>query len=202
MQLAKVQSKATVMRGGLDQVTPTFSLPEGYLTYAVNFEVAVTGGYSRVKGYERADGRPAPSAAAYTIVQLNGFPSAPAVGTAVNQLTSLATGVIAAYGADYLVLTKVVGTFDTSHAVNKTAGAVLIGTAVAKTYTLTAKQRAEYLNAAADIYRADITAVGSTAGVGPVLGVFNYNDILYAFRPLAAAPTTQGLWKATSSGWS
>ena len=39
------------LQGGLDLVTPTLSLPPGIARSAVNFEVAITGGYTRIAGY-------------------------------------------------------------------------------------------------------------------------------------------------------
>ena len=55
------------LQGGLDLVTPTLSLPPGVARDSVNFEVAITGGYSRIPGYERYDGRPNPSDAIYNL---------------------------------------------------------------------------------------------------------------------------------------
>ncbi len=200
IQMPSVQHKTTVLRGGLDQITPSLSLAAGYVTYAVNFECATSGGYSRIKGYERKDGRASPSDGVYTIVQVFAFQNTPAVGSTLTGNTSGATGVIAALGNTWLVLTKVTGTFTSTEVVK--VGATVVGTAIAQDFTVTAKQRAQYLNAVADIYRADIKAVGDTAGTGSVLGVFVYNDDLYAFRALSATPTLQGLWKATTGGWS
>ena len=59
------------LRGGLDLVTPTLSLPSGVARDAVNYEVSITGGYSRIAGYERFDGRPNPSDATYTLLTVN-----------------------------------------------------------------------------------------------------------------------------------
>jgi hypothetical protein len=61
--------------GGLDLTTPSLRLQPGALRDALNFEVAQFGGYSRVEGYERIDGRASPSAAVYSIVQVRGFSS-------------------------------------------------------------------------------------------------------------------------------
>jgi hypothetical protein len=66
--------------GGLDQTTPSLRLQPGALSDALNFEVAPFGGYSRIDGYERVDGRPSPSAAAYTIVQVASVANLPDFG--------------------------------------------------------------------------------------------------------------------------
>jgi len=194
-----VQHPVTMLRGGMDQVTPSLSLPSGYCIDAINFECSITGGYSRIKGYERLDGRPAPSAATYTVVQIASFLATPTVGQTLANAAATASGVIAAIASNYMVLTKVTGTFGDTDEVK--VGATTIGFAVPFDGTISSLQRAQYLNAAADIYRADITAVGGAAGTGSVLGAFNYKDVWYAFRALAATPTLAGLWKSTTGGW-
>lgn len=190
---------ATVLRGGLDQITPTLSLMAGFCIDAINYECSTTGGYSRIKGYERFDGRAAPSDATYTIVQITGFINVPTIGQTLTGATSAATGVITVIGANYVLVTSVTGTFSSSELV-EVAG-LDIGNTVPITVTLTPILRAQALNAAADVYRALITAVGGAAGTGSVLGVFLYNDAVYAFRGLTATPTLAGLWKSTGAGW-
>lgn len=48
------------MRGGVDEETPPLSIPPGSLIGCLNYESAPSG-YRRIDGYERFDGRPAPS---------------------------------------------------------------------------------------------------------------------------------------------
>jgi len=75
------------LQGGLDLVTPTLSLPPGIARSAVNFEVAITGGYTRIAGYERFDGQPNPSDAVYGAITVASASNL-AVG---NTFTNLAT---------------------------------------------------------------------------------------------------------------
>lgn len=199
VQLPTVRQATTLLRGGLDLITPTQSLPAGYATYSINFECSSKGGYSRIQGYERVDGRTAPSSARATIVQMLSIVSTPALGSTLTGDTSGATGLVARIVGNLIVLTGVVGTFNDSEVVK--VGIVTIGTTTTPNYTLTAQDQAENLNACADVYRNLITAVGGAAGTGPVLGVFNYNGQLYAWRALSATPTQQGLWRATTGGW-
>ena len=73
--------------GGLDTSTAPMSVPEGCLIGSQNYqERVVDGGYERVAGYERFDGRPWPSNA--EITALLGSPAWTA-GAAVG---SIATG--------------------------------------------------------------------------------------------------------------
>jgi hypothetical protein len=189
--------------GGLDQTTPILRLNPGSLRDVVNFECLQSGGYGRIAGYERFDGRPSPSAAIYTLVQVSSFTNVPTVSQTITQAASGATGVIAAVnnvsGAYYVILTKVTGTFDSTHAL--TVGATPIGTAITQTATLTSKQQAQYIAAAADIYRADI---GAVPGSGHILGVvgmtFSGVDYVFAFRNNVGG-TAAALYKSTSSGW-
>ena len=48
---------------GLDLETPAWVCPPGRLRDSLNYEIANEGGYRDVTGYERFDGRTAPSAA-------------------------------------------------------------------------------------------------------------------------------------------
>jgi hypothetical protein len=83
--------------GGLDLTTPSLRLQPGALRDCLNFAVEQFGGYSRIEGYERVDGRASPSAATYIIVEMAaGFFNNPAVGQIVTQDVSGATGTIIA----------------------------------------------------------------------------------------------------------
>ena len=52
--------------GGEDLVTPPISKKPGRLLYSNNYEPGKAGGYARIEGYERFDGRPKPSEASIT----------------------------------------------------------------------------------------------------------------------------------------
>jgi hypothetical protein len=51
------------MAGGLDLVTPSLQKSPGRCIDALNYEPTTVGGYRRINGYERFDGRPSPTAA-------------------------------------------------------------------------------------------------------------------------------------------
>src|SRR5512146_655202 len=196
-------SAAGVSPGGLDLTTPSLSLQPGALRAALNFECSQTGGYARIGGYERVDGRPSPSSASYTTVQLVSFTNVPSVGDSIAQATSGATGTVAAVyngnDASYLAVTKTSGTFDDSHAI--TSGATPIGMATPTTVVVSGLLNAQYLAAAADIYRADIDAVPGSGNVLGVVGMtFGGVAEKYAFRANAGG-TAVDIYKASSSGW-
>lgn len=186
--------------GGLDVVTPALRIPSGFVRAAQNFEIAPNGGYKFLTGYERLDGRDKPSDASYTILAAT-ITGAYAVGNTLTGVTSGATGVIAAVADDesYFVLTKVTGTFD-EVGEDLQIAAVTIATCDAVGVldgASTAKLHAQYNNAAADIYRADITEV---PGSGNILGLVLYNDVWYAWRNNAGG-TAAAIYKSSAAGW-
>jgi len=195
-----VEHPATILRGGLDQITPAVILDPGFCIDAVNFECATSGGYSRIKGYERFDGRPFPSGAIYSLIQFASFTTPPTIGQILTGSISTATGTVAFVGTNYVIVTKLsVAQFITTDIITQT-GPVTIGTMINQTVAVNAQLRALYKAAAADILRADIQPVGGAAGAGTVLGCFVFNDIYYAFRANAAL-TAVNLWKSSATGW-
>lgn len=184
------------MNGGLDLVTPTLSLPPGVARDALNFEASITGGYTRIAGYERYDGRPNPSDALYSIITVN-LSATVNVGDTIVGGTSAATGYVISTSTNQLVYTKGTGVFVVGEAIK--VGGVTKGTmtALGAATTTTSKQAAEYLNLAADAYRADI---GAVPGSGPIRGVAYYNGVVYAWRNNTGG-TAMAIYKSTTSGW-
>jgi hypothetical protein len=114
-----------------------------------------------------------------------------------NATTSFGT-IIAIPSATSVVLTKITGTFSTG---NIKVGGVVVGTvlgAQVQDGAATALLHAQYRNLAADVYRALIAAI---PGSGNILGVWLYNDVVYAFRNDAGG-TKAVMYKSTASGWS
>lgn len=187
-----------VMAGGLDVMTPPFQLKPGFCRAAQNFECSIYGGYRRIAGYERFDGRLKPSDATYTVLAASSITGGVS-GDTLTGATSGATGTIIAVTSAAFILTKTTGTYQAAENLQVAAAtkgvcsaAGVIGGAA------TAKLNAQYKNLAADVYRALITAV---PGSGKVLGVNLYNDVLYAFRN-AVGGATAAMYKSTAAGWS
>jgi hypothetical protein len=76
-------------------------------------------------------------------------------------------------------------------------GANVVGTSIAATQGISAIQNSTYLGLAANVYRANITAV---PGSGAALGAVLYKDTLYAFRANAGG-TQVNLYKSSAAGW-
>lgn len=190
-----VQYDVFKLQGGLDLVTPTLSLAPGVARDSINYEVSVTGGYSRVAGYERFDGRPSPNAAAYGVVTLDSVDGA-AVGNTIQNLAGTVTGVVVAIVGLNLIYSKAVGSFTAG--VTVYVGATPIGVVAAtSSFTADAATQALYTALAADLYRADI---GPVPGSGPVRGVAYLNGTTYAWRNNAGG-TAMVIHKSSSSGW-
>ena len=183
------------MEGGLDLVTPTLALKPGVARDALNFEISVTGGYTRIAGYERFDGRAAPSAAVYNVVTLSTVVGVSVGATIVNSGATASGQVIAISGLN-LIYTKAVGSFATGDTVK--IGAATIGTATGTaSFSGDAGLQALYTGKAADVYRSDIAVV---PGSGPIRGVVYFGTTVYAWRNNAGG-TAAAIYKSTATGW-
>lgn len=190
-----VQHDIVRCEGGWDEITPPLMLKAGVLKDVQNFECSATGGYSRIEGYERLDGRASPSDASYGIVQVVSFTNTPSAGQVLTQAATGASGTIVYVGADFMVLTIIAVGFNQSTEVK--VGATVIGNATTTTITVSSEENAQYLNLAADAYRALITAI---PGSGSARGGFILGGSIYGFRNNAGG-TAVDLYKATTSGW-
>ncbi|HYN54403.1 MAG TPA: hypothetical protein VES38_06835 [Methylotenera sp.] len=192
-----VQISYFPLKGGLNLVTPPLSMPDGMCRDSLNFEVDIDGGYRRVAGYERLDGRPQPSDAIFYTISAT-FTGAVVYGNVITGATSGATATAIAATADLIAFTKLTGTFVSGE--NITVSAVIVAATTSTAISGSAPDQltqAQYTNLAADIYRADIAAV---PGSGSILGVHRYNSVVYAFRNNAGG-TAAAMYKSSSSGW-
>jgi hypothetical protein len=191
------QVQSYPLRGGLDLVTPRLQLKPGFLIDSQNYEPLTVGGYRRINGYERFDGRTSPTAATYYTIAAN-ITGTVAVGNTVTGATSGATGKVLATTATYLVLGRVTGTFLSGENLQVAAVTQAVATAAAvQRGGSTSALDAAYRLLAANDRRGDITTV---PGSGRIRGIFALADTVYAFRDNVAA-TSLDLYKATTGGW-
>lgn len=190
-----VQYELIRLGGGLDQVTPTLLVPPGKARRAANFECNVNGGYTRIAGYERFDGRPSPSAAIYNILTCTLIASV-AVGVTVIGQSSAATGKVIAVSGGQVVITRETGSFLAGEGirVSSTPVGTILDLAGVSGDGL---QDATYRKLAADEYRASI---GPVPGSGRVLGVAIYKGEVYAWRNAVGGASAK-MYQATASGW-
>lgn len=182
-------------KGGLDLATPALSIPPGSASDGMNYEPSVFGGFKSIDGFERFSGQPSPSDAVYyhAVATLSG---APAVGDTLTGVTSGATGVIARIDGAAFTLTKLSATKFIAETFTGGGGGSFAKAPVFKGYP-TSYDDAVSLNAAADIYRADIGAVN---GARPIRGCWPYKGVMYAFVDNAGATACE-MFKSSSSGW-
>jgi hypothetical protein len=159
----------------------------GCIIAGKNYEPGISGGYRRIDGYERYDGRPSPSDASYYHMDVT-LSATVSVGDTVTGVTSGATGVVAVSESTYLDVTKIVGTFQ---AEDITVSGSVVGsiTATPVEGEDTAFLDAVAQNASADIYRDDIQKPGTT-----VYGLGMLNGVLYCFAD-------GKIYKPSASGW-
>jgi hypothetical protein len=203
IQTAKVEYDVFRLAGGLDLVSPTLSLPPGVAREALNFEVSLTGGYSRIYGYERFDGHPSPAASTYGAMTLNApTGTLPVAGNTIQDAASSPTRTATVVGVDAatstIYYTKVVGSAWTD-GVSVYLGSTLLGTYLGSLIgpAVSAENQALYSARAADAWRADIAAV---PGSGPVRGVVYFGGVVYAWRNNVGG-TAMDIYKSSSSGW-
>lgn len=195
--LPRVEQSFYPMTGGLDLMTPPISVSPGKCFDAQNYEPEISGGYRRIDGFERFDGRPSPTLSPYAVLPIALSGSIPN-GSTVTGLTSGATGrALGIYGTT-LVLGRTTGIFSNGEAIQVAAvtQATTMSTSVLSGATLPSDD-ADYKLLAANDIRLDILVV---PGSGPIRGVWIYKDVRYAFRDNAGG-TAGNMWKATSGGW-
>lgn len=186
------------LRGGFDLLTPLLDLKAGVAREMQNWECSITGGYTRVAGYERFDGRPNPSEATYLTLTAN-VTGTIAVGDTIYGATSGATGVVTYRSGTLVAYTKSSGSFQAGESIKvpNAAGAVQGSVTDLGGSETDADFDARMLAAAADEYRGDILAV---PGSGPIRGLVYYRGTLYAFRDNAGA-TALAIYKSSAGGW-
>ena len=181
--------------GGLDVVSSALSIAPGRALTLINFEPWYNGGYRRVLGFERFDGRPKPSDATFMgfdLVDATGL----VVGDTVAGDTSLTTGVVVGIDGNSIGVTKVSGAgFDNGEDLN--ASTYTIDSDPVQNAAPTVALSEDWLFVAEDEYRDDIAVV---PGSGYVLGTWQRNSINYAVRD-NVGDTAGILHKASTSGW-
>lgn len=188
------RTKYYSLAGGLDVVSPALSVSPGRCLAMINFEPYYMGGYRRCDGFERFDGRPAPSDATYTSFDVSDATYYIA-GDSLIDNTSGATGTVIGVDGNTVAVTKTTGTFSVGDTVN---GSLLITSTPSERGASTTDLDDEWLLAAQDEYRDDIAVV---PGTGAVLGAWRRGATVYAIRADDDSTGRALLHKASVSGW-
>lgn len=195
--------------GGLDAASAALAVPAGRIVSGMNYE-PLAEGYGRVQGFERYDGRPAPSEAQFWLLPFDGGALPIYPGDTVEGATSGAKGYVlldpigftgawdAGTAAGMLVLGIVDGVFGDNE-VLKVAGspkAVSAGTAMADTAG-DEESRRTYRVAAQEHVR---NLVGKVPGTGPVRGIHVYDGTVLAWRDSTLGNFAK-MYRNSASGW-
>lgn len=195
--------------GGLDTNSAALAVLPGAVIASQNYE-PLAEGYGRMLGYERFDGRPAPSEAQFWTLRFTAGSVAFVLGDTVTGFTSGAAAVVIALPTDLtgtfgagtaagtLVVTNLTGAFvgaeslrvgGTPHATSVLPAGLFDG---ATNDIIRARK------VLAQEYRRSL--IQKVPGSGAVRGAAMHSGVLYAFRDNAGATACEG-WKATAAGW-
>lgn len=198
------QTKYYPWNGGLDVVTPALSVDPGFAIAMVNYEPWFNGGYRRIDGYERFDGRAAPSDAeftGFTVSSLTGI----SLGATLTGTVSGATGIVIGLdptGGTIVGVTAVSGTFQKNEGITATSATItstpMLSYAPSGTDPDTGYlYSSEWLAAAQNYYR---NLIGKVPGQGDVLGAWQRNSDRFAFRENTGGTATLA-YLASTGGW-
>lgn len=206
------------IQGGEDLSLPPMSMPPGKCLFALNYECDDLGRMRRIDGYERFDGHDSPSDAGYWYLPISAGEHEPTEGETITGGTSSATGeyidsVLSSgtyAGSDavgYIVLTSVSGTFQSGEELTTTGPVTIATTTDVAEYRggVTAVEDLAWISSAVELARDKIGPVDPTDGVGDILGVWEYDDTVYAFRghdnDADGVADEVLMWKSSATGW-
>lgn len=191
--------------GGLNLSDPNLQTDPGEVVGVNNYEPGLRGGYRRVDGFERVDGRQRPHKAEYSAADGTfQSPATPASqGDTLTGSTSGATATFIKYtdAKDEIAVANVSGTFVSGETLTNPSGQneFTISETITKSGGSDDDVDRDFKYATQDYYRGLIQAV---PGAGPVRGVWVHRDGIYAFRDDADPATESRMYKATTGGWS
>lgn len=189
MNLPEVKVDVVAFGGGLNLETPHLSIEKGRVIEAENIEPNLNGGYRLISGYERLDGRAAPTSAVWYKLTVDNA-SGVSIGSITGSNSGATANVVAINGND-LCITNLTGSFnnlDTFSGATVTINEEVEGQGDPKLF-------ASWELAAQDYYRALIQPV---SGTGDILGVWHLRGTNYAFRENGG---TVKMYKSSVSGW-
>lgn len=204
-----------ILSGGLNTEDAQIKLEPGNVRAgSVNYECVQGGGYRCVDGYERFDGRAAPSAAAYTLLVFAaaGNTTAIAVGNTLTGLSSASSGTVVSVvltggswaagdaTGEIALIGETANSFTVAEVIQ--VGGVNRGTA---TTSNTAQSVGDtnfkaHMRGAQAHYRNLIAAVPGSGSLIGIVNIATAQNNVYAFR-LNAGGTTIELYRNSASGW-
>lgn len=196
-QVGQTKTRYYPLNGGLDVTTPALSVDPGFALAMVNYEPYFNGGYRRIDGYERFDGRSKPSDATFYACTLNTVAGL-VVGNVIVDDATHATAVIVGIdvASSKIGFTKKNGNFNNGDTLNSAAYTIISAPILRDAPT--ADLEDTWLLQAQDDYRQDIQKV---PGVGDVLGIWQRNANVYAWRDRNDSASGATMYLASTNGW-
>ena len=205
-----VRAKYFPFEGGEILSDPALSQSPGSLLYGKNYEVYPEGGYRRIDGYERFDGKTKPSESLYWILEFNAGTTATIDTNVITGATSSATGELivnsvvesGSYAGNdavgYMVVALLTGTFAVGENIQVSASTVAVVKSVANVLGATTDALdTTYTRAAIERARSKI---GTVTGSGAIRGVWTYGGLTYCLRNNAGGSECK-MYKSSTSGW-
>lgn len=184
--------------GGLDEASALATPKRGRLLAAENVELVFgEDGVSTARGYERLDGRAAPSKAVYYRLVYQGSAAGAAVNATITTPTGSARCLRYDAAASTLIVTELVGSITPTQTWSL-AGVPMGTVAYMELGDGSDPNWAADIKLARTYYRNLIQAV---PGEGVVRGVAIFKGDVYALRN-AVGGATAALWKSSAVGWS
>lgn len=183
------------LNGGLDLISPPGFAKPGTCRFALNYEAEFGGGYRRVGGFERLDGRPAPSNAEYVVLGVAPGHSLTIAMTVIGA-TSGAEGKIVWISPDLLFigLTRLLPGFVFDEEDLEVASSV-VATVTNSSPSIDAFVDNDIAYAAAEEYRVVIQQPPGQYGIRGVAVIAN---LVFCWRDDGAA---MKLYKSSATGW-
>lgn len=199
-KLPDVKTNTTYFKlvGGIDLVSPPLGIEPGKCISMMNYECNTLGGYSRVDGYERFDGRKSPSEMDYFYCLCGDLEAiSDEDHPTVTGSISSATGVIVSITGNEMILTNVTGTFGKEEfKIGGVKKGVFLSVPLKNGHTTgIGHATARYLTAS--YYRLSISPV---PGNGVIRGICMLKGVTYAFRN-SEAGTGVDIYRSTPTGW-
>lgn len=195
--------------GGLDEATQPLTIDPGRVIAVVNHEV-VDGGYGRIAGFERFDGRTGPTDFPFYKMQFQNGSVQIAAGDTILGQTSGATGVVLVdvnlddgawdgSGIGTIGFRSLTGGFTVSETILVGGSPVgTVTTAEERGAAATGDDAEEAMAEAARDYARSL--INEVPGSGEVRGVWEFDGAVYAFRDNSLA-TSCAMFKSTAAGW-
>lgn len=194
--------------GGLDQSSSPLSVNPGRVAQSLNFEeVFGLQGYRTIKGYERFDGRPSPSAANYAVQPFNTGSIAIVAGETVTNATTATALVVSVTvtsgsfaggnAAGVLILANLVNTWAATNQIRVSGVQRALATSATEIGSSGYSGHVSALTATRSALR---NLIQKPTGSGGILGVGVFNSSVYCVRNNTAG-TSATLWRSSSAGW-